>query len=280
VKKIKLIFLLMLICGFALVLFRNDRRVSEKLNIEVTSPTLPLFAITPSPAVTPSPDWQEVGVGMELRTLEYTYNSSKYHFQVEKIDPTQTNIHLSYFQEGKTLRSWAEEVNNGLVVNAGFFKENNEPVGLLFTDAIRRDQHRIKPEGTGLLSMHAGEIKILDLSAVDVPEPGNLTDALQSYPMLISNGQIVVGETLTSQDRRTAIGMDTSGNVYIFTAEYPHLGLYEFATILKESPLQLSEVLNLDGGGSTGLVIKTPKHSQVIDSLTTVPTVLIVEKKL
>lgn len=278
-KLFIVLFLLALIAVTFLFVYSFFLFSSRKSVLKQESRAIVQVPLTPLPTQAQLlPDWQNIALGMQVKSLPYTYVSNTYDIQVIKIDPAYFSLHLDYDVAGKTVSSWAKG-SEGVVLNAGFFKQENKPVGLLYIDGDRVDNHRIKPEGTGLLVIHQNSIDLIDLSSHEVPDEAQLQNALQAYPMLISDSQIAVKESLQTQERRTAIGKDRQGNIYIFSVQYPHLGLYEFAKILHDSSLQLSEVLNLDGGGSTGVAINMPEYKRVIDSQTLIPTVLKVEEK-
>lgn len=221
-------------------------------------------------------EWFEVESGVAVKHFPYTYNNGQYYYQVVRINPAVRNIQLAYNQSGKTIRDWMSE-EQGLVMNAGFFKEGNASVGLLYIKGERLDNHRIRPEGTGLLQLEPNKVVIRDLSKQPLLENELFEQALQSYPMLISEGEVVIPQTAISQERRSAIGIDREGTVYLFSAEYQHLGLNEFAQQISRADLGIQELLNLDGGGSTGIGIRFGEYERVIDSQTVVPTVLIIQ---
>ncbi len=263
--------------AFGFSMYRSATKLAEIEPPPVVSPAF-MTTVPLTPSLKPTADWTVVDKGIEVRALSYPYGDTQYDIQVVKLDPKQVQLSLEYDPEGKTISSWGKGVD-GLVMNAGFFKEENKPVGLLYINSIRKDNHRIRPAGTGLLVLNVSGISILDLSKTAVPPDDVLENAVQAYPMLISQGQLVAKTSLEMQARRTAIGSDKVGNVYLFTAQYPHLGLYDFAKLIHDSPLSLTEVLNLDGGGSTGIAINTAKYKEVIDSQTLIPTVLKARKK-
>lgn len=236
----------------------------------IPTPQLPEFDLTN--------EWQSLSPGMDIKTLPYEYNGNSYGVQIVRIDPSLFSLKLHYDEEGKTIGEWAKGVT-GLVTNAGFFKEDNKPVGLLYIGGDRIDDHRIRPAGTGLLMLEKSGARIVDLSAEDVPNEDVLVNALQAFPLLISKGKVVADSKLTKEDRRTAVGVDDQKNVYIITGEYSHLGLFSLAQLLKNSGIHFTEVLNLDGGGSTGVGIVTDHYKNVINSETLIPTVLVVSSK-
>lgn len=252
----------------------ESEKKPEVKKIDIPQIASELLTPNPEPTSSVTEEWKELSEGVAVRAISYPYNGSTYQLQVVRMDPEFISASLQYDQVGKQVADWAKDSSSIVVANAGFFKENNAPVGLLYINGQRMDSHRISPANTGLLQIGENGIKFLNLADTPIPEESQLQNALQTYPILIDNGQNVASKNLTSQDRRTAIGGDKSGNMYLITSQYSHLGLYDFAKILQESPLQLTEVLNLDGGGSTGVVVQAGEYKEIIDSQTAVPTVL------
>ncbi|MEO8581957.1 MAG: phosphodiester glycosidase family protein [Patescibacteria group bacterium] len=264
------------LCLFLLFIIGNDvirtHQITENLD---TSPIAPF--VQPSKSIQLSQDWQTLSSGVEVRSLQYAYNGQSYQIQVIRLDPNQGTLSLQYDQRGKTVSQWAKGTDHLVVSNAGFFKEKNEPVGLLYVNGERLDSHRVKPADSGLLVIHENGIEILNLA--NAPIPAELQNAVQTYPVLIDQGKLIANKNMTKQDRRTAIGTDRDRRIYLFTAGYQHLGLYDFAKVISESGLQLTEVLNLDGGGSTGVAVDAGTFQKIIESETAVPTVLVFSER-
>jgi exopolysaccharide biosynthesis protein len=77
--------------------------------------------------------------------------------------------------------------------------------------------------------------------------------------------------------RRTAIGMDAHGRIVIISTPLLGMGLYDLSQYLATTDLQLINVVNLDGGGST-MLMNVPFNYQIL-SLDPVPIVLAAYKK-
>ena len=80
-------------------------------------------------------------------------------------------------------------------------------------------------------------------------------------------------------DRRTVIAQDRVGRILIIVAPSGFLSLHEMATFLAESDLELDIALNLDGGASTGIWLSAGEREVKIDSLTPIPSVILVETR-
>ncbi len=282
-KKLQLVFILsIVILGGVLWSLKKDDEVkvvdvSEQVN--VTRLASELLTPNPTQSVTLSEDWQTISNGVSMRAVVYPYNNTQYQLQVVRVDPKQAEFSLHYEKQGKTVQQWIENKENTIMINAGFFKEENAPVGLLFIEGKRLDNHRVALENSGLLQKNGHSVEILNLATTPLPAEKTLQHAVQTYPVLIDHGKVVVQQRLVKQARRTAIGVDKDKNVYLITANYPHLGLYDFAKVLQDSTLSLTKVLNLDGGGSTGIAIKTTNFQKTTNSETPVPTVLQIKLK-
>ena len=100
-----------------------------------------------------------------------------------------------------------------------------------------------------------------------IPEWGNIREAVSGGPYLIMDGQIYIDE---KEERirfsknnfyaaRSAIGVDSNNKLYLITVDanknqcMPGLSLKELAKFLYDSGLK--DAINLDGGGSSTLVI-------------------------
>jgi hypothetical protein len=95
----------------------------------------------------------------------------------------------------------------------------------------------------------------------------NTTSAIGGSPVLIKNGLTFITDTAemisinnTTSRPRSAIGVNASGIVMIFAVEgdntisgYDGMNLVELANVLKS--FSCKDAINLDGGGSTSLVI-------------------------
>jgi uncharacterized protein YigE (DUF2233 family) len=108
-----------------------------------------------------------------------------------------------------------------------------------------------------------------------------LTYALQNFPMLVLPGG---SPNLDIDDNgraspRTAVGQDRSGRIVFVVSPTPVFTLTEFGQWLAGSDLDLNAALNLDGGTSAGLVLRSGNRSLGADSWVGVPNVIVVEKR-
>jgi len=93
----------------------------------------------------------------------------------------------------------------------------------------------------------------------DPAEP--LRAALQAFPILVQpGGQLGFGAERENyaRARRTVIGQDREGRILLIVAPRGHFTLHQLSRYLTESDLGLDIALNLDGGGSTGILVADP----------------------
>jgi exopolysaccharide biosynthesis protein len=106
-----------------------------------------------------------------------------------------------------------------------------------------------------------------------------LEQAIQAFPMLMTNGQASFANTQGDRiSRRTIAAQDVQGRiVLIATTSVIGMKLVDLSSYLASTDLQLVNAVNLDGGGSTMLALAVPgQPAYEILSLDAVPTVLAV----
>ncbi len=101
-----------------------------------------------------------------------------------------------------------------------------------------------------------------------VQEPYNsnekLQAALQSFPILVRpGGELGFGAERENyaRARRTVIGQDKEGRILFIVAPEGYFTLHQLSVYLTQSDLDLDIAVNLDGGGSTGILVANPPES-------------------
>jgi uncharacterized protein YigE (DUF2233 family) len=150
---------------------------------------------------------------------------------------------------------------------------------MVIEDGQRRDGVVYEGFG-GMFAVSGDEVRV----RWNVQEPYNgepLTYALQNFPMLVLPG----GSPNVDIDDdgraslRTAVGQDRSGRIVFVVSPTPIFTLTEFSQWLAASDLDLNVALNLDGGTSSGLVLRSGNRNLGVDSWVQVPNVIVVEKQ-
>lgn len=235
---------------------------------------------SPSPvstAVTPTlapADFVAIAHGIERRDLTVLIDARRARLLAFRIDPARTEWRVRY-APGRPAVVSAWERSAALVFNAGYFDENDAALALLITDGQRFGSSY--ENFGGMLAVDAGGgVRVRSLVAEPYAPEEMLTQAIQSFPMLIYPD----GSTFAKEDgdraRRTAVAQDANGLIYVFIAPESAWTLVELATTLKALDWDLVIALNLDGGGSTGFYTRAGEWH---DSFTPVPAVVVVASK-
>jgi uncharacterized protein YigE (DUF2233 family) len=177
------------------------------------------------------------------------------------------------------VRDWFARLDADAVINAGFFTPENKAAGLIVVDGKRYGQ-TYKGFG-GMFAMRDGKPQLQWLARQPYTPDTHITQAVQSFPMLLVNGALVEGlPDDGSRNRRSFIGIDRAGRVVLGVCHSPMWTMTDLATYLaKSSLLDLDNALNLDGGASSGLWIRGVSDALLLDSVEQVPAVIAINSR-
>jgi len=200
---------------------------------------------------------------------------------IARVDPTILRIRVHYDpSEPKTVSAWEETLHPVLIVNGAYFMPDNRTTGLLVSDGVEYGS----PYGTfaGMLAVTTdGDTRLRWLSEQPYDPDEPIAQALQSFPMLVKPGG-TLGFPANADDgrpaRRTAVAQDLQGNILFIVAPRGTLSLHALSRFLAESDLEIRIAVNLDGGTSSGLSLRTEALSLDIDSLVPVPSAISVQE--
>jgi exopolysaccharide biosynthesis protein len=140
-------------------------------------------------------------------------------------------------------------------INGSFYNKNDQVIGYLKTRSGVQNRKKTKVKDRAFLRINGDDISITRSAKTHKEE-----QVLESYPLLIFDGDIEVSKQRSHKDYRSAIGMDNAKNVYFVTTDNSLIAgseatLWEFADFLKNE-LNLVYALNLDGGTSSSLHVQ------------------------
>jgi uncharacterized protein YigE (DUF2233 family) len=275
-----LIFVLLVIllgtCGSSIYLINNEPSVTSTGTFTRT----PVLRVTPASTFTPTPmrnipptfdtvpdrGWSLVQPGLERRVTQI-YNDQNQQVEslhIWRLDQNYFRMDVAYDETPKSLETWQRETNALLVVNGGFYSVENEryfPDGLTIVngEASGRSYNGFG----GMLAIHKSWAELRWL----VQEPYNsnelLQAALQSFPILVQpGGELGFGAERENNvsARRTVIGQDKDDRILFIVAPQGYFTLHQLSVYLTESDLNLDIAVNLDGGGSTGILVASPRE--------------------
>lgn len=178
--------------------------------------------------------------------------------------------------QGKTVPEWSQGLPRAVaVVNGGYFREDNSPAGLLVTNGKRIGKNSFDPARSAVIALD-GQPHIVDTKKTTF-DPSRAKNAIQSYPLLIREGQTTLTEDSGLTARRTFVGTDAQENIYLGVVPGEPMTLFALSRALAALDVKWQSVMNLDGGPSTGLVIHSGAYADQYPSVTPVPNVIVVE---
>ena len=234
-------------------------------------------------AVTDVGLWRDLQKGVAIRTVvlersqpNYTVELKLARFNTQLISARV--LDSGEFQlRGASAKTFAEKSQAIAAINANYFDERGRPLAYLKT--------RIKEVNRSLSkhSLYTGIFGI-DESGVFVTHrdefaPAQASEALQSGPLLLHRGlPIAVNADLGRYARRAVIGIDKTGAIIIAVADalLGGLGFAELQKLFVDSRWHIDavELLNLDGGGSAQLYVKSGKFEDWLPGTSEVPVAI------
>ena len=232
---------------------------------------IPAATFTPAPTIdipfildtAPEAGWSMLQPGLEKRVypIHNGANQQVETLHIWRLDQSLFRVDVAFDATPKSLEAWQKETNAIMVVNGGFYSIDNEryfPDGLTIVN--RQVSGRSFNSG-GMLAIDDSQAELRWL----VQEPYNsfepLKAALQSFPILVTpGGGLGFGAERENNvsARRTVIGQDKAGRILFIVAPQGFFTLHQVSAYLTDSDLNLDIAVNLDGGGSTGILVASP----------------------
>jgi exopolysaccharide biosynthesis protein len=245
----------------------------------------PMVSPSPLPALSPTLEpadtgWQVLQPGLERRMI-HLFNDQNQHIEslyIFRLDQNLFRLDVAYRETPLNVEDWQKETNARMVVNGGFFREENElpiPNGLTIINGQAFGSSYDSFGGMLAINDQQAELRSLAQKPYYPGEP--LWAGLQSFPLLVKPGG-ELGFPAESEDnvkaRRTVIAQDKEGRIIFMIAPRGYFTLYQLSLYLTGSDLNLDIALNLDGGPSSGILLADPR--EVIPSQTLLPIVILV----
>ncbi len=239
----------------------------------------PVITTTP-PAGTPALNqWVTASPGVEIRYEDWkSPGDNEDTVTIVRFNLAKVHLKIGY-QPTKPLAmdEWMRQEQATAIINGGYFDQNDAATGLVVANG---QAYGTSYNGFGgMLSVDTqGNVKLRSLNQQPYdPNTEQLQQATQSSPMLMIDGKRTQFEADAASQRRTVVAQDTQGRLLFIASPGSAFSLDELADILASSDLSLKTALNLDGGASTGMYVNAGNQHVAIDSVTTLPIVIIVK---
>lgn len=223
--------------------------------------------------------WKTISSGVEMRTLSVnsdTTLSGKVNVVALRTSPSRIQI-----VNGATLDAsqWRRRHKSLAAVNGGFFDKSGRSLGLRVANGKRSGSLRTADWGVFYITRRSGKQRANVRHTKDFsrryPKLRKVHQAVQCGPRLVVDGRRT--DLKPQLARRIGIGVQRDGRVIIALSDGA-LPLQDWANLwARGSGLNCLNALNLDGGGSTQLSLKTSKTSQEISGAWPVPDAIIIK---
>ena len=235
-------------------------------------------------AAGPEAGWRALAPGLEYRAVPLDSGSFPAMHQV-RLDLRRYRLDLSLASDTgakmQTVPALRKAARAAVAVNASYFDAEGRPLGYL------REGDRLVVPGvatggafTGVLLVRPEGARILHRGSF---QPGRSLLALQAGPRLVAGGQPVQGLEEGAR-RRTGVARDRQGRVVLYATDPGgNLTLARCRDLLlrpeQRGGIAPTDVLNLDGGSSTGFSLAAGGVQVDRPAYTLVPVALAAVKR-
>lgn len=253
--------------------------VESDITPVATATFVPALDVPPTFDADASAGWNQIRPGLERRVIPVHDNQNR---QVEtvyvwRLDQAAFRLDVAYNGTPKSLETWQQETNAFMVVNGGYYSINNDwytPDGLTIMngEAYGRSFNGFG----GMLAIDESRAELRWLVEKPYQAGEALRAALQAFPILVEpGGKLGFGAERENHAsaRRTVIGQDNNGRILFIVAPQGYFTLHQMSVFLTQSDLNLDIAINLDGGGSTGILVADPR--EIIPPTRLIPFVIL-----
>jgi uncharacterized protein YigE (DUF2233 family) len=256
-----LLIILLGTCGSSIYFINNEPSVTPAATFT------PMLSVLPTFDTVPDTGWSLLQPGLERRVIRI-YNDQNQHVEsvhLWRLDQNYFRMDVAYDETPKSLETWQRETNATIVLNGGYYSVENEryfPNGLTIVNGEASGRSYRGFGGMLAINESWAELRWLVQKPYNSYEP--LQAALQSFPILVQpGGELGFGAERENNvsARRTVIGQDKDGRILFIVAPQGYFTLHQLSVYLTESDLNLDIAVNLDGGGSTGILVANPRET-------------------
>lgn len=173
-------------------------------------------------------------------------------------------------------RAIAEKTGAALVINGSYFDENRRPLGYLVSDGTTINK-KIATNWiySGFFYVKNGDL--FQAPRTEFQKELGAEQVLQAGPQLFFAGKPVKKiNNLHASYFRSGIGVTRHKQVLVFATDtrYGGISWFELQQILELPVLECINAMNLDGGGSTQMVLAAAEKREFIDGTSKIPVAI------
>ena len=252
-------------------------------SIAISSQPATKLKTSPALAVTDPGGWKTLQRGVEFRkiALERSEPSHSVELKLLRFDTqwiVPRVLRSAQFQlKSANVKTFAEKSGALAAINANYFDTDGKPLAFL------KVANQMINSRVARTALYTGVFGVKDqkpfIAHRDEFVPEQIDEGLQSGPLLLFHGsaQEITGVPSRAH-RRALIGIDQEQRLVVAVADSIFGGLYwpELQEIFSDAAWQirLTDLLNLDGGGSAQIYIKTAKFEDMVAGTSEVPVAI------
>lgn len=225
--------------------------------------------------------WQTVAPGIEYLSLDEKLTLPWSHIHVFRVNLKTNQFELNSAKNIDLPLASVTQLSkkNPLVIalNGGFFDAKNNPLGLRINNGVVTNPY--KPiSWWGIFSIRKPPASTAMIQAAKQYQYNkNIEFAVQSGPRLIVNYKIPKLKNGIAE--RSALGITKEGDVVILVTENAAISTENLAFLMKNSPLNCKNAINLDGGSSSQIYAHFPKFTLHASGLAPVSDAIIISPR-
>lgn len=212
--------------------------------------------------------WQNIHDGVWYAKIDINNGQRSITLHTLKIDPKKILMRPILTKDTKTVKQMANKQNAVAAINANFFDAQDKPLGLVVMDG-REALPKKEISWWGVFCVKSGRASIMHSSSY---RKGLCDQAVQAGPRLVINGWIPKLKEEVS--RKTAVGV-TRKNEVVIAVSVENIPITQLAKIFRQPEhqggLETLNALNLDGGTSSQLYIRTNQLTLTLPNFIPVP---------
>lgn len=205
-----------------------------------------------STQATEAQTWRTLATGLEYLDLGEKIYTPWSHIHVFRIDlkhyQLDSVLATALSQPNASVDEFASHSKALLAINGGFFDHNYHPLGLRISQQQQYNPLK-RISWWGIFYIEDQKPHLSSLRRFKNSK--NIDFAIQSGPRILVNGKTPALKA--GRDERSALGITEDGRIIILVTANAPLTTTDLAALMKSSPLNCHDALNLDGGSSSQL---------------------------
>jgi uncharacterized protein YigE (DUF2233 family) len=233
--------------------------------------------------VTAPGNWRAIQKGVEYRRLAFERSEPSSTLELKllrldaKIIAAKVLTAADFQLKSANAKTFVEKSGAFAAINANYFDDKGRALAYLKTGGQEINRNLSKHAlYTGVFAVHDGAPVVLHRDDFQAAQAG---EALQAGPLLLNHGAPVdIMSGLGRYARRAVIGVDREGRIIVGVTDAVIGGLSfaELQELFSNAKWQLDtlDLLNLDGGGSAQLYVKSGKFEEFVAGTAEVPVAI------